>query len=1260
MKELMRTVLRHTALFCAAAGIALCQTTFSNGSAISSTGTLGTTLYPSTINVSGVSGTISNVNVRLKGFTHSFPNGLDILLTGPAGQKLIVMSDSGRAAAVSNISFTLSDSGATRLPNLTDGTPGPIQNNTTYKPTDSEAGDSFPGPAPAGPYLTPAPVGSATFASAFNGGSPNGTWSLFISSDTAGDVWTFANGWELILTAAADAATSTTLSSSQNPSFTAAPNNTTTLTATVTSSGSPVSVGSVTFSSNGSPIGGPVSLNAGGVATLSTSFATEGVKTLTAVYNPASGFATSSGTLSQTVNNHTDVSGNTFCNNGPNSLPGGGRATIYPQRIFTTGLGGSISGVSLQLKGLTHSASNGLDIMLVAPNGAAFVPLSDTAGALSFSNITLTLSDVAGVDLPSSGALSSGTFRPKNYAPASDSDAFPAPAPASPLHASPTGAATFASAFAGGTPNGTWLLYMNNDTGGDTGSSTGYCITLATTSDAGTTTTVTSSQNPSLRTSSVTFTASVKRTDNSAPVTAGTVTFTENATVLAGPVALNGSGEAAFSTSSLNEGSHVITATYSGSPGSFNTSFGTITQQVDNQTTPGPTANSFCNAGITSVPANGLAQPYGQRILVPGLAGAISNLTVSLNGLTNATPDDWDFLLVSPSGQQYVLMGDAGGVNTISGVNIVLSDAGATLPNSTVLTNGTYKPAVYESAAFPAPAPAGPYVLPPATLASTFGGANPAGYWSFFVADDVAGASSSVGGYCLNFTLTPPDLTISKTHSGTFRQGQTNVTYTIRVTNNGPGSTLGLVTVDDTLPAGLVNASMAGTGWSCTSSPLRCQRSDALAAGTSFPDITLTADVSASAAASITNSATVSGGGDGNAANNTASDPTTVVAAADMTVTKSHTGDFTVGQTGTYTITVRNSGAGPSGGTVTVSDNLPAPMTAQSISGTGWTCELATVSCTRSDALAASTNYPAITLMVNVNSGAGSSVTNQAVVTGGGEINNTNNVANDPTNLVAGTFSVSVSTNIPGLSFAVDGTSYTSLQTFAWSPGSPHTIATATPQGSGGTRYVWQNWSDGGAISHNVSPVAAASYVANFGTEYLLTSVSHPAGSGTASPSGFFGAGVNVTLSVVPAACYTFGSWSGNAPGGVVTMSGPQTVTATFLPFIAANVTPGMTITQSSFRFDRASGRFVQQVDLTNNTGGPLSGVALAIDAPNPGVSLFNGAGITGCSAPAGSAYANVGSIAPGAKSTLFLQFTNPSRGAISYTPRVLAGHGQP
>ena len=51
-----------------------------------------------------------------------------------------------------------------------------------------------------------------------------------------------------------------------------------------------------------------------------------------------------------------------------------------------------------------------------------------------------------------------------------------------------------------------------------------------------------------------------------------------------------------------------------------------------------------------------------------------------------------------------------------------------------------------------------------------------------------------------------------------------------------------------------------------------------------------------------------------------------------MTITSGHTGSFTQGQTGaTYTITASNDGTGPTSGTVTVTETVPAGLTATSI-----------------------------------------------------------------------------------------------------------------------------------------------------------------------------------------------------------------------------------------------------------------------------------------------------------------------------------------
>src|SRR5262249_54773063 len=101
----------------------------------------------------------------------------------------------------------------------------------------------------------------------------------------------------------------------------------------------------------------------------------------------------------------------------------------------------------------------------------------------------------------------------------------------------------------------------------------------------------------------------------------------------------------------------------------------------------------------------------------------------------------------------------------------------------------------------------------------------------------------------------PPDLGITKTHSGSFVRGQTGATYTLTVTTAGTGAPSGLVTATHPPPSGLPPAAAAGNGWSCTVVPptVTCTRSDVLAAGETYPAITLTVNVAAGAPSSVIN-----------------------------------------------------------------------------------------------------------------------------------------------------------------------------------------------------------------------------------------------------------------------------------------------------------------------------------------------------------------------------------------------------------------------
>ncbi len=131
----------------------------------------------------------------------------------------------------------------------------------------------------------------------------------------------------------------------------------------------------------------------------------------------------------------------------------------------------------------------------------------------------------------------------------------------------------------------------------------------------------------------------------------------------------------------------------------------------------------------------------------------------------------------------------------------------------------------------------------------------------------------------------------------------------------------------------------------------------------------------------------------------------------DMTITKSHSPiDFVQGSTGTYTLTANNSSIGTSASTtagVMVTDSLPVGLTPTSATGTGWgpavnACSISsqTVTCTRSDVLAPNMSYPVITIMALVASTAPATVTNTAVVAGGGETNTANDTATDVANVL--------------------------------------------------------------------------------------------------------------------------------------------------------------------------------------------------------------------------------------------------------------------
>jgi uncharacterized repeat protein (TIGR01451 family) len=224
-------------------------------------------------------------------------------------------------------------------------------------------------------------------------------------------------------------------------------------------------------------------------------------------------------------------------------------------------------------------------------------------------------------------------------------------------------------------------------------------------------------------------------------------------------------------------------------------------------------------------------------------------------------------------------------------------------------------------------------------------------------------------------------LSVASTHIGSFQRGQASATYSVTVTNAPSASpTSGTVTVTDTIPTGLTLISMQGTGWSCVGNA--CTRVDPLAAGASYPVITVTVNVAANAQSTVTNTASVSGGGSATAS---ATDQTSIQSGPPvLSVASAHSGSFVPNETNaTYLVTVSNSPTGgPTSGPVTVTDTLPIGVTLGSMAGTGWTCN--TNTCSRSDVLNGGISYPPIVVTVTVTNTASGTITNSVAVTGGG------------------------------------------------------------------------------------------------------------------------------------------------------------------------------------------------------------------------------------------------------------------------------------
>ena len=284
---------------------------------------------PGRIAVFGLSSVVTDVDVRLEGVSHTFPDDLDIELVGPDGTAVPLMSDNCGGDDLVDADLTFDDEAVAVL----DDAEGCFFE--ANRPSNAGDDDDW--------VVNP----TASALAAFDGSNPNGKWRLIVSDDAAGDTGEISGGWSLSITTAAD---------------------------------------------------GTMAVPGGGTT-------------------------------------------------------GDGTADRYPLELPITGRTGTITDVDLTLPGLYHSFPADLDVLLVGPNGASVLLMSNACDSLDMVDVDLTFDDDVASSLSFDPVCGSGRTRPTSFSP--DSETLPQPAPARPY-------AGKLSVFDGADPNGIWRVFVND------------------------------------------------------------------------------------------------------------------------------------------------------------------------------------------------------------------------------------------------------------------------------------------------------------------------------------------------------------------------------------------------------------------------------------------------------------------------------------------------------------------------------------------------------------------------------------------------------------------------------------------------------------------------------------------------------------------------------------------------------------------------------------------------------------------------------
>jgi uncharacterized protein YhjY with autotransporter beta-barrel domain len=521
-------------------------------------------------------------------------------------------------------------------------------------------------------------------------------------------------------------ATTTAVTSSLNPSVFG---QSVTFTATVTGASGPT--GSVTFSDGATTLGSATL--SGGQATFTTTALAVGGHSVTAAYGGDANNLSSSGSLTQTVNQESTVA----------TLTSGPNPSVFGQSVtFTATVSAAAPGTGTPTGSVTFK-DGGTTIGSGTLSGGQ-ATFTTTALAVGGHSITA----VYGGDTNSAGSTSSTltqtvnqestvTVLTSNISPTvfGQSVTFTATvSAAAPGTGTPTGSVTFkdggatigSATLSGGVATfTTTTLAVGGHSitavyGGATNSAGSTSSTLTqTVNQESTVTVLTSNINPTVFGQSVTFTATVSAAAPGTGTPSGSVTFKDGGTTIgAGTVS---GGVATFTTTTLAVGGHSITAVYGGDSNNLGSTSPALTQSVNQESTvtgltssinPAVPGQSVTFTATVSAVSPGTGTPSGSVSFKDG-ATTLGSVTLSGGQATFTTTT----LAVGPHSITAVYAGDT---NNAGSTSSALTETVNKASTSVSLTSSANPAVPGQSVAFTATVSAAPPATGTPTGSVTF------------------------------------------------------------------------------------------------------------------------------------------------------------------------------------------------------------------------------------------------------------------------------------------------------------------------------------------------------------------------------------------------------------------------------------------------------------------------------------------------------------------------------------------------------------